>query len=183
MIIRPATTADAHAVARINTLAWQAAFRDIMEPAYLDGIDIAKRREGFFHGIQQCHPRNRFLVAEVDSTVVGYVFGGREIKELGDISCEIKMLYVLPDHHGQGIGRSLMVAFAKEMLNLEATDMILWTLKDGPANAFYRSTGGVLLDTTRFFKAGEKEYPTVAYHYPHLNVLLEHLKTPPGPQL
>lgn len=176
MHIRPATPADAFALARVNTLAWQTAFRGIMDDGYLDGINITERATGFFHGIQQCHSRNRFLVAQENSTILGYVFGGRELKDLGEISCEIKMLYVLPGQQGKGIGRALMLVFAKEMITQEATDMILWTLKDGPANKFYRATGAVLLDTTRDFKVGDKSYPSVAYHYPSLVDLITRLE-------
>ena len=47
MLLRPAEPADALAVARVHVLSWQAAYRGLIDDAYLDSLRPADRAERY----------------------------------------------------------------------------------------------------------------------------------------
>ncbi len=83
-------------------------------------------------------PEGCLLLATVGEDVAGCV----AFKPLGDGVCEMKRLYVRPDHRALGVGRVLTEAIIAEAARAGYRSMRLDTLPSmGQAQALYRSVG------------------------------------------
>jgi len=92
-IIRKATLADAKPIANIIIAAFD-------EPASIPQIETCIQRDDFWT-----------TVAELDDTVIGFVFGFITTSMEGEQRRELDLLAVHPDYQGQGAGKSLIQAF------------------------------------------------------------------------
>src|SRR4051812_21561185 len=139
--VRAATPDDAHAIERVRTDTWRAAYRGLMPDEVLErlGYDGTRRRESM-----QRMPADRFaLVAEHDGEVVGFVNGGASRDGDPADSGEVYAIYVLPSHQGHGHGAALLRAAAREIVARGWRGMMLWVLRDnGPSRVFYERMGG-----------------------------------------
>jgi ribosomal protein S18 acetylase RimI-like enzyme len=103
-------------------------------------------------------PRGRLLVAErVEAP--GEVAGCVALRELDRQRCEMKRLFVRPEHQGAGIGRRLVDRLVAEATAIGYHSMVLDTLPQmQSAQKLYRSLG---------FRDGEAYYhnPTPGVRY------------------
>jgi ribosomal protein S18 acetylase RimI-like enzyme len=144
MLIRPATSQDIPAIARVNVDSWRSTYHGIVSNAFLDQLSYAKQKE-----------RNRrymaepgiHLVAEMPNAgVVGYVRGGRLRGK--DISCqaEIYALYILQPYRGIGIGSALFRRWCDGQRKLGFDSALVWVLEQNKsAVAFYKRLGGLFV--------------------------------------
>jgi putative acetyltransferase len=131
MEIIPAQT-DYHLLAARNLF---------MEYADYLGVDLC------FQGFQQeldelpgayAPPDGRLLLAVEDDQSVGCV----TIRKLGEGICEMKRLYVQPEHRGKGLGRRLAEAIIQEARAIGYRKMRLDSLTSlKEAAGLYRSLG------------------------------------------
>ena len=131
--VRPATPADAEAIARLadELNASQG------EPTGLFTPDLI-RREAF-----RDHPEFGLLVAERAGEVVGYaLFHPTFATELGQRGLYIYDLGVTSSARGQGIGRALVAGVAR-VAKVEGRGFLWWSTKAGNegARAFYARLG------------------------------------------
>jgi ribosomal protein S18 acetylase RimI-like enzyme len=140
--VRHAFVDDADAIERIRTDTWRNAYRGLLPDSVLDGLgyDATRRRAQM-----SVLPAHAFvLVAEDDGAVVGYCIGGRSRTPDDPFSGEVYAIYVLPEHHGRGVGRALLEAAAKELQTRGNLSMVIWVLRENaPARRFYERMGGV----------------------------------------
>lgn len=120
--IRPASPADAAAVARIYIDSWNAGFGDLMGYRQLTAEREARWAQDLAGGGSQ-----RWWVAEQDGRVVGFAGIGpsRDPVEAG--LGELDTIAVDPDHWRSGVGRALM-RHATAALAAEYDSAILWTV-------------------------------------------------------
>ncbi|MEV6302709.1 GNAT family N-acetyltransferase [Actinoplanes sp. NPDC051861] len=148
-MIRPATDADAPALAALHVRTWQAAYRGLMPQEYLDGLDPAQRVPGWREWIRDLRPPAGIWVLD-DGGLAGFLtMSGHD-----DVG-EIHAIYLAPERWGQGLGRELM-AFALDHLTAAGfTEAVLWTLDTNErARRFYEAggwtvDGGARVDETR----------------------------------
>lgn len=77
LLIRDAGPADADAVASIHVRSWQAAYRGLIDQAFLDALSIADRAERWRGIFADPHPLTLgTLVAERDGTILGWTSFG-----------------------------------------------------------------------------------------------------------
>lgn len=141
MRVRRAVLDDADAIERIRTDTWRDAYRGLMPDSLLDGLDYDATRR---RALMRAPPPHQFaLVAEVDGAVVGFCLGGRSRTPDDPFRGEVYAIYVLPEHQGRGIGRALLGAGAKELLERGFPSMIIWVLRENaPSRRFYERMGG-----------------------------------------
>ena len=83
-------------------------------------------------------PRGQLLLATLDGAPVGCV----ALREIDSGNCEMKRMFVYPQHHGKGVGRALAEAIIKEARALGYRAMRLDTsVRQEEANGLYRRLG------------------------------------------
>jgi len=122
---------------------WSVARRLVQEYVNSLGVDLAFQdfdREIESLAIDYGPPHGCLFLAERDGVFVGC--GALRSVEGQRLACEMKRLYVLPSHHGQGIGRRLAEALIEEARRLGYQRMLLDTLPSmKEAHVLYGSLG------------------------------------------
>ena len=131
-MIRPATPADAEAVARVQLASWRAAYAHLFSAGQFDQYPL-DRRADFWR-------RYRPLVAEIDGEVVGFASVGSADDK--DADGELFAIYVRPEQWGSGVGRALIQAAEERLRELGHASAVLWVYDDNPrARRFYEAAG------------------------------------------
>jgi len=126
-LIRPATAADARALAELEVRAWRWAYVDFV--AEEDMITIADRLRRW-----ETESVDGALVAEVEDRVVGVV----QVDDEG----QLRGLYVEPAAQGAGLGAALHDFALAELARRGAGEATLWVFEgNGHARAFYERRG------------------------------------------
>jgi ribosomal protein S18 acetylase RimI-like enzyme len=137
--IRPATTRDAEAIARVDIASWRGAYSEILSDSYLASLDVTDRAGQWTAAVTA---RNTtVLVAEDESGTVGFTSVGPsrdEDAEPNDL--EIYAIYLHPRAWGTGVARDLMRAVLDGLR--PGTVVTLWILEGNErAQHFYRRHG------------------------------------------
>lgn len=138
--IRTTEPDDCTALAELHAEAWRFAYRGIIPGVTLERM-IARRGPAWWGS--RCGPRRGALVIDFDRRIAGYtLFGGcRTIsnRRMG----EIAELYVRPECHGAGFGRSLFDEARRRLRARGLRALLVWALSDNDcACAFYSAMGG-----------------------------------------
>lgn len=144
VLIRPATPADASAIAHIHVETWRAAYRGLMPDAVLDALDV-ERRAAFWQD-RLAQPWGSVWVAEDDS-LAGFcdLIPSRDQDAAPDEVAEIVAIYVLPAHWGQGVGRALCEQALAQARQRGCRAVTLWVLASNHnAMRFYEAMGFAL---------------------------------------
>ena len=149
MQIKLATDEDCAILAQLHIEGWRAAYKDLLDSSYLDGLSIKDRAKDWANWLQS--PEMQAAIAYTgDKVPAGFVSYGRirtappgqsAIRPL--YTGEILALYLLPAHWRQGIGKALMAYAARALKTQKHSSLCLWVLKDNKrACAFYKALGG-----------------------------------------
>lgn len=144
MRIRPATAADADAIAEVHVASWRGAYAGLMPQEFLDALDATRRAEGW-RGVLACTdwPRCGAFIAEDDAGAAGFAHISPS-RDAGspDSMGELTSIYVRPTSWGSGDGLSLMSACVRSLSSGGFDAATLWVL-DGNARArrFYDLAG------------------------------------------
>jgi GNAT superfamily N-acetyltransferase len=134
VVIRTATGNDLDAVVRVGHQTWQATYEPIAGAEYV-AMGLAKwwTTDAVIPSIRV----GRTLVAERDGEVVAMAAYGTQGDDL-----VLWKLYVLPEHHGHGIGRRLLAAVIDRGIELGHTRLVVSHV-DGneQGNRFYERNG------------------------------------------
>ncbi|MGI5187604.1 N-acetyltransferase family protein [Promicromonospora sp. CA-289599] len=137
--IRPATTTDAEAIARVDIASWRGAYSEILSDSYLSSLDVSERA-GRWNAAVAARDIT-VLVAEDESGTVGFTSVGPsrdEDAEPGDL--EIYAIYLHPRAWGSGVARDLMRTVLDGLA--PGTVVSLWILQGNErAQHFYRRHG------------------------------------------
>ena len=153
--IRFANLEDVNAIATIHVTSWQETYRGMMPDSVLDTLSVERRANLWKHVIEEstrAHPV--IAVAEHSNRIIGFANYGKEREGDPDYEGELVALYMLKQFHGQGIGRILIQKSAEGLLNLGMSSMLVWVLKENPAQRFYEHMGGVYLKEKSFAMEG-----------------------------
>jgi len=139
-VIRPATTGDAGAIARIHVEAWRAAYAKLLPQDYLDRLSVDQRK-AFWEESIRCFPGSA-LVTEDAGIITGWICFGRCRDPGLDTDGEVYAVYVDPQQWNRGIGKALMARAEEELSRLGYACIRLWVLKDNVRSIeFYRRLG------------------------------------------
>ncbi len=140
--IRQATPDDADGLAKVEIASWRAAYAGLMPAAFLSSLSRASKAEAWRQSLLKhgTTGRKRVLVAEVNSSTIGFVRVGCDNDD--PAVGLIFLLYVLPDHWHHGVGTALMAAATPELQSFGVRETLLWVLRDNHrARAFYARLG------------------------------------------
>ena len=100
------------------------------------------------------YPRMLSFVAEVDDVIVGYIIWNQKSGFRPEAVVELEQIAVLPSHHGQGVGRSLIeetLPFVKYQLTKQDSvlkHITITTRVDNHAQKLYRDALGAEVEAT-----------------------------------
>ncbi|MEP7281742.1 MAG: GNAT family N-acetyltransferase [Rubrivivax sp.] len=139
--IRPATAADADAIARVHNASWQRAYAHLLPAEFLAGLSFDRRRDTWARCIAKGQPQ--VLVVEVGAQVVGLsAVGPSRDDDATPCTFEVWAIYLAPSHWSTGLGRALWLASRQLAQAQGASAITLWVLADNPrAISFYRAAG------------------------------------------
>ncbi|MEM7243872.1 MAG: GNAT family N-acetyltransferase [Acidobacteriota bacterium] len=137
---RNATPQDAADLVQLQADAWRAAYRGLMPPAFLEGLDLDAARE---RCEQALHGGASMLVIEESGQVVGSChFETRGDGRDGITPVELLALNVAPKSWRRGHGSSLLVAMFGRLRATGCDEVFLWVLSGNvPARRLYEATG------------------------------------------
>jgi ribosomal protein S18 acetylase RimI-like enzyme len=142
-MIRPATFADAPAIARVHVCSWEETYRGILPDTALDTRTLDVRIAHWRDWLSRT--RRWTFVSEEHGEVNGFACAFTSDEEPG-FDAVLSTLYVLRNAQRRGIARALLRAVASELLRAKLRSMWLITLRDGnPARVFYERVGAELL--------------------------------------
>lgn len=106
-----------------------------------------------YQSMARIYPQNT-LVALVDNQIVGFAVYGKASSEDLPEAGELYALYVLEEHHGQGIGYALMQAALEKLQSYD--QVCLWVLEgNSRAIDFYQQVGFVFDGVTKEVHLGK----------------------------
>ena len=137
--LRPATVADAAAVARVFIDAWRAAYPGVLAPDVLEMWDPAAVERWMRDRIED--PREVTVVAlDGDGIVTGFTGYGPDAD--APDGGQISSVYIAPAHGRRGIGTALVRHALEALAARGFADVTLWVFEaNAPARALYDSLG------------------------------------------
>ncbi|MGB4135380.1 MAG: GNAT family N-acetyltransferase [Microbacterium sp.] len=150
MLIRPATSADAHGIAIVHVRSWQTAYHGLLPQAVLDDLSVADREKGWARIVEDPDAASRTVVAEQDHRILGWAsFGRPREQELPDAG-ELWGLYAHPDAWSTGVGHALIEVVEQELRDAGHRTGYLWVLDGNDrAASFYERHGWVADGATK----------------------------------
>ncbi len=138
-MIRPATSADAAAVARVQVDSWDGTYRGLIPDQVIDALTPERRTDQWERFL--ANPAGRTLLVAEHDGVVGMASLGPARGEAGDVG-EIYAIYVTPDHWDHGHGRDLIVEAERLLAAAGHTSAVLWVLVGNDRGiGFYEKAG------------------------------------------
>ena len=158
--IRPATSGDAPAIARVQVLTWQQTYRGILPDAFLDGLDVERSTDSWRAVVAD---RRRITHVVDGPGIVGFCTAGPSRGDPTGFRGEVEAIYVDPAAQGQGHGTALVRAARDWLETKRLTPVLVWALEANVrAHGFYVSLGARRLDT-RLLRIAEALYPEVGF--------------------
>jgi ribosomal protein S18 acetylase RimI-like enzyme len=121
--VRPATTADAEAIAAVNLAAGRVAWASFLDPEALAGIELPVDR--WHDRLAAAGPDSAWLAIEQDEAV-GFALVRHEQCRPGEPG-ELTAIYTLPRVWGRGVGRTLLARALDAMRASGCGEAVLWT--------------------------------------------------------
>ena len=144
--IRPATAADAPAIARVRIDSWRTTYRGLIPDAYLDGMELEPSIGIWNRVLDAQSSAATVFVATRDGEVVGFAAGNTLKEPKYDADAELTAVYLRRDVQRAGLGHRLVAAVVDAQRAHGAHAMIVWTIAGNkPARAFYEALGGELV--------------------------------------
>jgi ribosomal protein S18 acetylase RimI-like enzyme len=147
--IRPAVTADAVGIAKVQVDAWRDAYVGLLPDQALIDMNATKASPRWMRIIVQMGDPRQFCVAVYGGKVIGFCHGGAQRRALDPMRrrrpnvAEIYTLYVDPNFQGCGIGSALLLRVSRHLGDAGYSSLVLSMLSGNRiARRFYEHLGG-----------------------------------------
>jgi RimJ/RimL family protein N-acetyltransferase len=141
--IRPASLADAAAIARLHLASYQAAYQEFLPAKFFSRLSAEDRKRRWQGSLND--PRRRVLVAEDDDPpgLIGFAeVGPSRDDEARTGTGELMALHVMQPRWRQGVGRMLHDGAVATLADQSFQAATLWVLTaNRRARAFYEAMG------------------------------------------
>ena len=169
--IREAEASDAEAIARVRVQSWQSTYRGLLPEEYLQSLSVDDHARNWRSILSARGLQGFTYVAESeDGTVTGFALGGAERTGDARYTGELYAIYLLQAQQRQGVGKRLIAAVARRLLEEGMASMLVWVLAENPSRWFYEAMGGEYLYEKPIYIAGG-EYVEAAYGWPDIGEL------------
>jgi L-amino acid N-acyltransferase YncA len=163
--IRPATPADAAAIARVHIQSWKTTYPGIVPQPYIDALSEEESRQRWLARLDAADIP--ILVAECEDGIFGFLAGGANRTPIENYDGELYALYLLQTHQRRGAGRALVQRLAQTLRSQGYRSMLVWVLEANPAVGFYRHLGAIPV-TSQSIEIGGASLPELALGWPNL---------------
>lgn len=167
MRIRPATPDDAAAIASVNIEGWRTAYGDLLPADELASLSFESRCERWLEILQKPATNKITFVAESAEKIIGFASCGPDRTGDARYVAEIYAIYVLSEHHRQGIGTALVRSCIGFLREHGLNSVKVWVLKDNPFRRFYERLGGKVVEE-KTIAIGETRLWETAYGWTSL---------------
>jgi ribosomal protein S18 acetylase RimI-like enzyme len=139
--IRPATVADADAIAALHAASWRSAYRGILKDDTLGPALDGERRTHWRRKLAAMVPADAVLIVDGQGFIAAWARGDP------GFGAYIDNLHVHPERRSAGLGRRLLGAAMRRVADRGEARAYLWVF-DGNTRAidFYRRLGGEIVD-------------------------------------
>lgn len=168
--VRPAIKSDAIAIARIDIDCWRASYAGLVPDKLLLHLDISDRRRVWTHHIG-CQPEDTFVGLDGHGRIQGFGNCGAARETINGLAGEVFTLYVAPDYQGFGLGRLMLHAMFRRLVQQGLSSAAIWVLRQNPSRYFYERLGGKLAGFRRIAMR-DTDVEAVAYAWPDLPAFL-----------
>ncbi len=144
--LRPATTADAAALAEVFVTTWRRNYRSVVPDEVIDALDMDETTQ-WFEGLVTTAEQATLLLEASDGKVLGFVRFGAEPSD--PRNGHIHALYVHADHGGRGFGRKLLRGGIAELKHSGYDAITLWVFENNAAARGLYASEGFLPDGGR----------------------------------
>ena len=144
--IRPATPADAPAIAQVRVDAWRTTYKGMIPDAYLAGMKV-EQSTALWEKILTAGPNSTSVFVAADERgVVGFAAGNMLAEPKHRLDAELSAVYLVRDAQRSGIGQRLVATVAAAQRSHGAAGLIVWVIAGNKgARAFYEKLGAELL--------------------------------------
>jgi GNAT superfamily N-acetyltransferase len=148
--IRPATVADALAIAEVHVHSWQWAYRGLIPDDYLDRLSIQRGAEVHTQRLA-IETGGRTWVADQEGQVIGFATTGpSRDPDASPRTAEIGAMYLRREAAGTGVARALFVHAIQDLWQRGYEEATLWVLDNNArARKFYEKVGWFPDGTTK----------------------------------
>ena len=144
--IRPATPADAPAIARVRIDGWRTTYPGLVPDAYLDSMSEDASVAMWDRVLNAGPNTSSVFVATHDGDVVGFAAGNMLAEPKHGADAELNAVYLRREYQRAGLGRQLVAAVVDAQRRHGATAMIVWLIAGNKiARRFYERLGGELV--------------------------------------
>ena len=144
--IRPASTADAPAIAAVRIDSWRTTYRGLIPDAYLDGMQLDASTALWDRVLGAESSTAVVFVALRDGEVIGFAAGNMLKESKHGADSELTVVYLRRDAQRARIGHRLVGSVVEALRARGATTMIVWTIAGNKgARAFYERLGAELV--------------------------------------
>jgi GNAT superfamily N-acetyltransferase len=170
--IRPATPADAVAIAQVRVDAWRTTYKGMIPDAYLAAMKV-EESAALWEKILTAGPNSTSVFVAVDaSAVVGFAAGHMLAEPKHGVDAELSAVYLVRDAQRTGVGQRLVATVAAAQRAHGATGLIVWVIAGNKAaRAFYEKLGAELLIEQPFTWDG-MDLVEAGYGWRDLNALI-----------
>lgn len=175
--IRPATAADASAIAAVHVASWRETYEGLAPAEVLAELSVEQRAErwrAILSDLTSPPQSAVFLALAEDGSAAGFASCGRQQSEVlgkSGYEGEFSAIYILKSAQRQGVGRRLMALMAQELLSRHIEWASLWVLRNNfSARRFYEKLGGRKIGVEGMWHG----VPEVAYGWRDLGRLISH---------
>jgi ribosomal protein S18 acetylase RimI-like enzyme len=175
--IRKAQASDVAAIAAVHVAAWRETYGGLVPERLLSDLSVEERTRRWHRilTVPDASVESAVLVAvRPDQTVVGFGSCGRQRAAalLADgFAGEFSALYVLKAHQGQGVGRRLLIAMARDLMERGLRSAALSVLRENErARRFYEALGAQVIGA-RVETHGDVDLDVADYGWLDLRVL------------
>src|SRR5262249_32368722 len=148
---------DIAGIARVHAATWRTTYRGILPDDYLDAIQVEEWQERWLPALSTPAPDRFGYVAgkEENGENAGFVRGGNTRYPELPYRGELYAIYILKEYQQHGLGRRLVQALARDLLNAGMPGMLLWVFESNLASRrFYEALGGQFVKSNTFEVGG-----------------------------
>jgi ribosomal protein S18 acetylase RimI-like enzyme len=172
--IRPATPADAIAIAELHAESWRSTYRGILRDDFLDGPVVEDRRRLWDSRLSGPSSDVQLVrLVEHDGKLKAFVCAFLDAD--AKWGALLDNLHVVPSSQDQGLGRTLMGEAAGWVLqHRPKSPLHLWVFKDNvSACQFYNHLGGVIAERHVHLAPDGSHVEAVRYYWEEARALLK----------